>query len=50
VRRRSGRRADRGGREPYYATGNQTAGTVTVRAHEGGGGGEYRLEVLVGQD
>jgi hypothetical protein len=35
---------------PYYATGNQTSSTVTVRAHEGGAGGEYRLEVLVGQD
>ena len=32
---------------PYYVTGNQTSLTVTVFAHEGGDGGEYRLEILV---
>ena len=35
---------------PYYATGNQTSSTVTLRAHPGTQGGEYRLEILVGQD
>ncbi len=35
---------------PYYATGNQTSSTVSVRAHPGSEGGVYRLEVLVGQD
>ncbi|MDQ2648535.1 MAG: hypothetical protein M3Z03_03145 [Actinomycetota bacterium] len=35
---------------PYYATGNQTSSTVTVRAPESGAGGEYRLEFLVAQD
>ena len=35
---------------PYYATGNQTSSAVTVLAHPGGDGGEYRLEILVGQD
>lgn len=35
---------------PYYATGNQTSSTVTVMAPAGGAGGEYRLEIIVGQD
>lgn len=36
---------------PYYATGGSlTSSTVTVMAHPGSDGGEYRLEIVVGQD